>query len=106
MRIDLTSSGLGQPESSKPARPRQTETAANDARGSAGASASASVDRTRFSFDQTRVQSLESQALAAPEIRQAKVASLGQDISSGNYSVDPAKVADAITSELAGASFG
>ena len=68
-----------------------------------GASAGTAVDRTQFSFDQSRVRSLASQALATPEIREAKVSALGQAIASGGYSVEPGKVAEAMTAELAGA---
>lgn len=107
MRVDLTTGGLQQPENSKPGRAGQSGTAANQSSASAGASAAAStaVDRAQFSFDQARIQSLAAQALAAPEIRQAKVAALGQAIGNGEYSVDAAKVADAMTAELSGASF-
>jgi flagellar biosynthesis anti-sigma factor FlgM len=61
------------------------------------------VDQTRFSFDQTRVQSLEAHVLAQPEIREAKVRSLQQAIGNGEYSVPASQVADALVSELGGA---
>lgn len=107
MRVDLTTRGLEQPETSKPGRAGQSRAAAKQTSASASARASASmaVDRTQFSFDGTRVQSLAAQALAAPEIRQAKVVSLGQAISNGEYSVDAGKVADAMTAEASGGSF-
>ena len=57
-------------------------------------------DQTRFSFDQTRVQSLEAQVLAQPEIRQAKVQSLQQAIGNGEYSVSAGQIADAMASDL------
>jgi flagellar biosynthesis anti-sigma factor FlgM len=68
-----------------------------------GATSTAGADQTRFSFDQTRVQSLESQVLAQPEIRQAKVQSLQQAIGNGEYSVSAGQIAQALVSELAGA---
>ena len=68
-----------------------------------GASSISGVDQTRFSFDQTRVQSLEAHVLAQPEIREAKVQSLQQAIGSGEYSVPASQVADALVSELGGA---
>jgi flagellar biosynthesis anti-sigma factor FlgM len=107
MRIDLTTSGLEQPENSKAGRARQSGTTSNQASASASASTaeSAGVDRTQFSFDRTRVQTLAALALAAPEIRQTKVAGLGQAISNGEYSVDAGKVADAMTAEFSGPSF-
>jgi flagellar biosynthesis anti-sigma factor FlgM len=104
MRIDLTTSGLEQPENSQAGRARQSGTTANQGSASASTAASAGVDRTQFSFDGTRVQTLAAQALAAPEIRQTKVAGLGQAISNGEYSVDAGKVADAMTAEFSGAS--
>jgi len=97
MRVDLTTSGLEQPENSKLGRAGQSRAATNQS--SANASESAAVDHTQFTFDGTRIQSLAAQALAAPEIRQAKVASLGQAIGNGEYSVDAGKVADAMTAE-------
>jgi flagellar biosynthesis anti-sigma factor FlgM len=61
------------------------------------------VDQARFSFDQTRVQSLEAHVLAQPEIREAKVQSLQQAIGKGEYSVPASLVADALVSEHGGA---
>jgi len=64
------------------------------------------VDQTRFSFDQTRVQALEAQVLAQPEIRQAKVQALQQAIGNGEYSVSAGQVADAMASDLGGGTQG
>jgi flagellar biosynthesis anti-sigma factor FlgM len=104
MRVDFTNLGLEPPEKSKPGRAGQTGTAANAAATPSGASstadANAGVDRARFSFDQARVQSLARQALAAPEVRQEKVAPLQQAVANGNYAVDSGKVADAMAAEL------
>jgi flagellar biosynthesis anti-sigma factor FlgM len=74
---------------------------ATGANGNASAATdnSSGVDQTSFSFDQARVQSLATQALAAPEVRQEKVAPLQQAIANGDYQVDPGKVADAIAAE-------
>ena len=105
MRVDFTSRGVEPPENSKTGRGGQT-----GATGTSGSSASSSTsssapgpDQARFSFDQTRVQSLEAQVLAQPEIRQAKVQSLQQAIGNGEYSVLPGQIANAMVSELAGA---
>jgi flagellar biosynthesis anti-sigma factor FlgM len=96
MRVDLTSFGVEPPEKGTTGRAGQT--------GAAGTGTStAGVDQTRFSFDQTRVQSLEAQVLAQPEIRQAKVQSLQQAIGNGEYSVPAGQIANAMVSELAGA---
>jgi len=96
MRIDLTSSGLQQPENTRPQKAGLREAAAagpQEAAGTAGDSAEFSS-----SFDPGRVQALSAQVLAAPEIRQAKVLSLQQSISAGAYSVDASRVAGAILS--------
>ncbi|MGD0414182.1 MAG: flagellar biosynthesis anti-sigma factor FlgM [Terriglobales bacterium] len=97
MRVDLTSFGVEPPEKGTTGRAGQTGAAET------GATSAAGVDQTRFSFDQTRVQSLEAQVLAQPEIRQAKVQSLQQAIGNGEYSVLPGQIANAMVSELAGA---
>lgn len=105
MRINPTAGGLEQPGSSNAGRAGQSKAAAS--RASAGSTAGASTgahagaDRTQFSLTPSRVQALAAQALGAPEVRASKVASLGQAIGSGGYSVDAARVADAITTELA-----
>ena len=102
MRVDFTSRGVEPPENSKTGRGGQT-----GATGTSGSSASSSTsssapgpDQARFSFDQTRVQSLEAQVLAQPEIRQAKVQSLQQAIASGEYSISAGQIAAAIASDL------
>ncbi len=96
MRVDFTTFGLEPPEKSNTGRAGQTGNAET------GASSASGLDQTRFSFDQTRVQSLEAQVLAQPEIREAKVQSLQQAIGNGEYSVPPSQVADAMVSELSG----
>ena len=58
------------------------------------------LDQTRLSFDHIRVQSLEAQVLAQPEVRQAKVQSLQQAIGNGEYSVSAGQIAAAMASDL------
>jgi flagellar biosynthesis anti-sigma factor FlgM len=102
MRVDFTSLGVEPPENGKTGRAGQTGasgTTASSASGSTSSSTSG-LDQTRFSFDQARVQSLEAQVLAQPEIRQAKVQSLQQAIANGEYSVSAGQVADAMASAL------
>ena len=116
MRVDLTSRGVEQPENSKTGRAGQTGasgTTASSASSSTSSSASSSSsssalgsDQTRFSFDHIRVQSLEAQVLAQPEIRQAKVQALQQAIGNGEYSVSAGQVADAMASDLGGGTQG
>lgn len=89
MRVDLTKAGLELPEPSNAGRAGQT---ASDS--------GSGTDQASLSFDQARVQSLETQVLAQPEIRQAKVEALRQAIGDGEYAVSPGQVADAMTSEL------
>jgi flagellar biosynthesis anti-sigma factor FlgM len=100
MRVDFTTSGLEPPEKGRTGRVGHTDPTGTDA--GTGASGVSGVDQTRFSFDQTRVQSLEAHVLAQPEIREAKVQSLQQVIGKGEYSVPASLVADALVSELGG----
>jgi len=104
MRVEFTNFGLEPPDKSKPGRAAQAGTAASPpVAGENGSDqTSAGVDSTRFSFDQARVAWLETQAMAAPEMRQEKVAALQQAVDNGDYTVDPSKVADAIAAELGG----
>jgi len=53
-------------------------------------------DRTTFHSDSALVQTLTTQALSSPEVRQDKVSALRQSVSSGEYSVDASKIAGAI----------
>jgi len=57
---------------------------------------SATQDRTTFHSDKLSVQSLTSQAMNSPEIRQDKVDALRQSVKSGEYQVSSTKTADAI----------
>ena len=97
MRVDFTTSGLEPPEKSTTGRARHAAGAGTEANSISG------VDQTRFSFDQTLVQSLEAHVLAQPEIREAKVQPLQQAIGKGEYSVPASLVADALVTELGGA---
>ena len=107
MRVDFTTFGAEPPEPGKTGRAGQSGTAGTGVSGSSGSGVSessndiSSMDQTRFSFDQTRVQSLEIQVLAQPEIRDARVQALQQAIGNGEYSVPPSQVADAMVSDLA-----
>jgi flagellar biosynthesis anti-sigma factor FlgM len=58
----------------------------------------AAQDWTSFHSDSTSVQSLTSQALNSPEVRQGTVDALRQTVNSGQYQLDPAKIAAAIIS--------
>jgi len=60
----------------------------------------AAQDWTSFS-DSNSVRSLTSQALSSPEVRQGTVDALRQSVNSGQYKVDSAKIADAISKSSA-----
>jgi flagellar biosynthesis anti-sigma factor FlgM len=113
MRVDFTTFGVEPPENSKPGRVGQAGNSGSGATSATGSTSSSSTsssiaggDQTRFSFDQVRVQSLQAQVLAQPEIREAKVKSLQQAIDNGEYSVPASQVADALVSELGGGAGG
>jgi negative regulator of flagellin synthesis FlgM len=55
-------------------------------------------DRTTLHTDSQSVQSLTSQAMSSPEVRQDKVDALRQSVSSGTYQLDATKIAGAIIS--------
>ncbi len=101
MRVDFTTSGLEPPEKGTTGRLGHTEPTVTGA-GTVANSVSG-VDQTHLSFDRTRVQSLEAHVLAQPEIREAKVQSLQQAIGNGEYSVPASLVAEALVTELGGA---
>jgi flagellar biosynthesis anti-sigma factor FlgM len=56
----------------------------------------ATQDRTTFHSDSQSVQSLTSQALNFPEVRQDKVDALNQSVSSGTYKLDATATASAM----------
>jgi flagellar biosynthesis anti-sigma factor FlgM len=56
----------------------------------------ATQDRTTFHSDSLSVQSLTSQALSSPEVRQDKVEALSQTVNSGAYQLDVNGIAGAI----------
>jgi flagellar biosynthesis anti-sigma factor FlgM len=103
MRVDFTTSGVEPPEKGATGRAGHAEASGTATEAGAEASSISGGDQTRFSFDQTRVQSLEAHVLAQPEIREAKVQSLQQAIGNGEYSVPASQVADALVSEFGGA---
>ena len=57
----------------------------------------ATQDWTSFHSDSNSVLSLTSQALSSPEVRQGTVDALRQSVNSGQYQVDAAKIAAAIS---------
>jgi flagellar biosynthesis anti-sigma factor FlgM len=57
----------------------------------------AAQDWTSFHSDSTSVQSLTSQALNSPEVRQGTVDALRQAVDGGQYQLDATKIAAAIS---------
>jgi flagellar biosynthesis anti-sigma factor FlgM len=92
MRIDLTNPVAGQIASEASGKP-------SGAQGAAGSEAS--EDRATLSSGAASVDSLVSQAMQSPEVREDKVASLRQAIGSGNYQLDPAGIAASMIDEHA-----
>ena len=91
MRIDLNGSAASQIASER----AKTESATAKQQ-----SSSAKVnDRATLSFDSVAVSALASKAMQTPEIRQAKVSSLQHAISTGQYKIDPDKIASAMLKE-------
>jgi len=68
---------------------------------SSPAGASGAEDRATLSSDSASVGSLASQALKSPELRQDKVDSLRLAVTSGQYEIDPEKIASSIVNEYA-----
>ena len=57
----------------------------------------AAQDWTSFHSDSNSVRSLTSQALSSPEVRQGTVDALRESVNSGQYQLDPTKIAAAIS---------
>ena len=94
MRIDLTNSSAGELSSELSAQQVSSQNLAQPG-------ASGTEDRATFTSDSASVNSLVSAALASPEIRQDKVDSLRLSVSSGQYELDPAKIAASMVDDHA-----
>ncbi len=75
--------------------------AQSGAANSASAGTSSAEDRATLSSDSASIGTLASQALKSPEVRQDKVDSLRLAVTSGQYEVDPEKIASSIVNEYA-----
>ena len=94
MRIDLynsSASQIGGEPSQKRVSAQNIQTTESDGSG----------DRTTLTSGSSSVSSLVSEAMTSPEVRQDKVQSLQQAISSGQYKLDPDKIAGAMIDEHA-----
>lgn len=102
MRVDLTMFGVEPPDSGKARRAGQAGASSSTSAASSTSGSASGHDQTRFSFDQARVQSLEAQVMAQPEIRAAKVEPLEQAIRKGEYSLPASRIAEALIREATG----
>ncbi|MGA3048009.1 MAG: flagellar biosynthesis anti-sigma factor FlgM [Terracidiphilus sp.] len=94
MRIDSLNSTATELSSELSSQQVGAQKAAQSGQADAG-------DRTTLSSDSTSVDSLVSQALSFPEVRQSTVDSLRLSVTSGQYELDPAKIASSMLDEQA-----
>jgi flagellar biosynthesis anti-sigma factor FlgM len=92
MRVDLSNTSASQLDNS----PSSQQVNAGSASSVGGAE-----DRATLTSGEGSVSSLVSTAMASPEIREDKVASLQQAIGNGEYELDPAKIAASMINEYA-----
>lgn len=91
MRVDFNAGSAipeNQVSTSSPARPSETP------------SGTSAEENSRFSSGEDGVSTLAAVALHAPEVRQAKVEALRQQIASGSYQVSPHQIAASIFDQL------
>ncbi|HEY1802509.1 MAG TPA: flagellar biosynthesis anti-sigma factor FlgM [Terriglobales bacterium] len=89
MRIDLNS----------PLRGAETEKSGNSSSSGRARRTQADSNSSALSEDSVTLGSLTSKALESPEVRQDKVDSLRSAVQSGQYSVDPQQVAEAMLND-------
>ncbi|MGA9669762.1 MAG: flagellar biosynthesis anti-sigma factor FlgM [Terracidiphilus sp.] len=94
MRIDSLNSTASELSSELNSQQVGAQKAAQSGQADAG-------DRTTLSSDSTSVDSLVSKALSFPEVRQSTVDSLRLSVTSGQYELDPAKIASSMLDEHA-----
>lgn len=94
MRIDLFNAGASQISSEPDSKKVQSRTIPPSDAGDGG-------DRTTLTSGSGTVGALVSQAMNSPEIRNEKVQSLQQAVSSGKYQIEPDKIAGAMIDEHA-----
>ena len=94
MRIDLFNPSAAQIAGEANTQPAKTGNAPT-------LDSSSAEDRTTLTSGSAAVNSLVSEAMKTPEIRQDKVQSLQQAISNGQYQLDPYQIAGAMIDEHA-----
>ena len=80
--------------------PENTVSTSSSARAPETASSAGNEETTRFSSGEAGVSTLAAVALHAPEVRQAKVEALRQQIAAGSYQVSPHQIAASIFDQL------
>jgi negative regulator of flagellin synthesis FlgM len=94
MRIDLFNSAASEIANEQNSKKVQTQDVSSSEVSEGG-------DRTTLTSGSGPVSSLVSEAMSSPEIRHDKVQSLQQAVSSGQYQLDPDKIAGAMIDEHA-----
>jgi negative regulator of flagellin synthesis FlgM len=94
MRIDLLNSSAGELSSELSSQQASAQSATQ-------AATSGAEDRATLTSNSTSVNSLVSTALNFPEVRQDKVDNLRLAVSSGQYELDPAKIASSMIDDYA-----
>jgi negative regulator of flagellin synthesis FlgM len=94
MRIDLYNSAASQISSESNSKKVQTQNVSSSDASDGGV-------RTTLSSGSGTVSALVNEAMSSPDIRQSKVQSLQQAISSGSYQLDPDQIAGAMIDEHA-----
>jgi flagellar biosynthesis anti-sigma factor FlgM len=97
MRIDLYNSSASQATSDVSSQQVATQNAAQAAQ----SGQTDAEDRTTLMSDSTSVGSLVNTALSFPEVRQSTVDSLREAVNSGQYELDPAKIAASMVDDFA-----
>jgi len=94
MKVDLTPSSLPPSDSTQVRKPATAEETRQ-----AEQASTQDGDKVTLSLDSAAIASLQAKALSMPEIRSDKVQALREAISTGQYKVEPEKIAEAIVNE-------
>jgi len=88
MKIELNSPAASQLSPNRAAK--------QDSNSGVASTEGATEDRTTLHSGSASLQALTTQALNSPEVRQDKVDTFSQSVKSGEYQIDPTKIAAAI----------
>jgi flagellar biosynthesis anti-sigma factor FlgM len=95
MRIDLYNSSLTELSSEQASLKKTAENTASNS------GVSSTEDRATLTSDTASVSSLASTAMNSPEVRQGLVDSLKQSVNSGQYELNPGKIAASMVDDHA-----